>query len=79
MVCVCCYVLWNYGKVKDESVENLFFDFDFEWVVGVWLKKVYGRWVVVLMVVDGLDFDGLFLWKVVEVFVEVDEELGMVW
>lgn len=43
VVCVCCYILWNYGKVKDESLENFFFDFDFECVVGVWLKKVYGR------------------------------------
>lgn len=79
VVCARCHALRNYGKVKDESVENLLPDFDFERVVGARLKKAYGRRAVVLMVVDGSDFDGSFPRKAAEVLAEADEELGTAW
>ncbi|KAG0565571.1 hypothetical protein KC19_8G200700 [Ceratodon purpureus] len=79
VVCARCHALRNYGKVKDESVENLLPDFDFERVVGTRLKKAYGRRAVVLMVVDGSDFDGSFPRKAAEVLAEADEELGSAW
>lgn len=79
VVCARCHALRNYGKVKDESLENLLPDFDFERVVGARLKKAYGRRAVVLMVVDGSDFDGSFPRKAAEVLAEADEELGTAW
>lgn len=79
VVCARCHALRNYGKVKDENAENLLPDFDFERVVGARLKKAYGRRAVVLMVVDGSDFDGSFPRKAAEVLAEADEELGTAW
>jgi GTPase Era involved in 16S rRNA processing len=79
VVCARCHALRNYGKVKDESLENLLPDFDFERVVGARLKKAYGRRAVVLMVVDGSDFDGSFPRKAAEALAEAEDELGTAW
>lgn len=79
VVCARCHALRNYGKVKDESLENLLPDFDFERVVGSRLKKAYGRRAVVLMVVDGSDFDGSFPRKAAAVLAEAEAELGSAW
>ena len=79
VVCARCHTLRNYGKVKDESMENLLPNFDFERVVGARLKKAYGRRAVVLMVVDGSDFDGSFPRIAAEVLAKTDEQLGLAW
>ncbi|CAK9857583.1 unnamed protein product [Sphagnum jensenii] len=79
VVCARCHALRNYGKVKDETLENLLPDFDFERVVGVRLKKAYGRRAVVVMVVDGCDFDGSFPRKVAAVLAETEQEMGTAW
>jgi len=60
VVCARCHSLRNYGKVKDESVEDLLPDFDFEVTVGARLMKTTGSRSTVVMVVDTVDFDGSF-------------------
>lgn len=79
VVCARCHALRNYGKVKDESLENLLPDFDFERAVGAQLKKAYGRRAVVLMVVDGSDFDGSFPRKAAAVLAEAERDMGTAW
>ncbi|KAI3704533.1 hypothetical protein L1987_74756 [Smallanthus sonchifolius] len=64
VVCARCHSLRNYGKVKDQIVENLLHDFDH--TVGRRLNSVTGTCVVVVMVVDVVDFDGSFPRKVAE-------------
>ncbi|KAI3811548.1 hypothetical protein L1987_21272 [Smallanthus sonchifolius] len=58
--------LRNYGKVKDQTVENLLPDFDFDHTIGRRLNSVTGTHAVVVMVVDAVDFDGSFPRKVAE-------------
>ncbi|KAL7616765.1 hypothetical protein Lser_V15G02588 [Lactuca serriola] len=66
VVCARCHSLRNYGKVKDQTVENLLPDFDFDHTVGKRLNSVSGTRTVVVMVVDAVDFDGSFPRKVAE-------------
>ncbi|KAI3786860.1 hypothetical protein L1987_40892 [Smallanthus sonchifolius] len=66
VVCAMCHSLRNYGKVKDQTVENLLPGFDFDHTVGRRLNSVTGTHTVVVMVVDAVDFDGSFPRKVAE-------------
>ncbi|KAI3799922.1 hypothetical protein L1987_35227 [Smallanthus sonchifolius] len=56
VVCARCHNLRSYGKVKDQTVENLLPDFDFDHTVGRRLNLVTGTRVVVVMVADAIDF-----------------------
>ncbi|KAL8204693.1 hypothetical protein R6Q57_010316 [Mikania cordata] len=66
VVCARCHSLRNYGKVKDQTIENLLPDFDFDHTVGRRLNSVSGTRTVVVMVVDAVDFDGSFPRKVAD-------------
>ncbi|KAJ0957772.1 putative nitric-oxide synthase (NADPH) [Helianthus annuus] len=66
VVCARCHSLRNYGRVKDQTVENLLPDFDFDHTVGRRLNSASGNRTVVVMVVDAVDFDGSFPRKVAE-------------
>ncbi|CAM6114407.1 unnamed protein product [Calypogeia fissa] len=79
VVCARCHALRNYGKVKDEDVENLLPDFDFEYVVGSRLRKAIGRRAVVLMVIDSVDFDGSFPRMAASILADAERELGKSW
>ncbi|KAL9411618.1 hypothetical protein AB3S75_045256 [Citrus x aurantiifolia] len=61
-VCARCHSLRNYGQVKNEVAENLIPDFDFDRVIATRLMKPSGNANagVVVMVVDCVDFDGMF-------------------
>ncbi|PPE00852.1 hypothetical protein GOBAR_DD02129 [Gossypium barbadense] len=61
-VCARCHSLRNYGQVKNQSVENLIPDFDFDRLIATRLIKPTGNAgaTVVVMVVDCVDFDGSF-------------------
>lgn len=59
-VCARCHSLRNYGQVKNEKVENLIPDFDFDRLIASRLMKPAGNSNVVVMVVDCVDFDGSF-------------------
>ncbi|XXG83979.1 hypothetical protein AAC387_Pa10g1607 [Persea americana] len=59
-VCARCHSLRNYGQVKNEKVENLIPDFDFDRLISSRLMKPTGSSNVVVMVVDCVDFDGSF-------------------
>ncbi|XP_058088819.1 GTP-binding protein BRASSINAZOLE INSENSITIVE PALE GREEN 2, chloroplastic [Magnolia sinica] len=59
-VCARCHSLRNYGQVKNERVENLIPDFDFDRLIATRLLKPSGNSSVVVMVVDCVDFDGSF-------------------
>lgn len=79
VVCARCHSLRNYGKVKDESVENLLPDFDFEVTVGARLMKTTGSRSTVVMVVDTVDFDGSFPRRVAVLVSKAMEEGAHVW
>ncbi|XP_024982451.1 GTP-binding protein BRASSINAZOLE INSENSITIVE PALE GREEN 2, chloroplastic [Cynara cardunculus var. scolymus] len=66
VVCARCHSLRNYGRVRDQTVENLLPDFDFDHTVGKRLNQVSGTRTVVIVVVDAVDFDGSFPKKVAE-------------
>ncbi|XP_062117925.1 GTP-binding protein BRASSINAZOLE INSENSITIVE PALE GREEN 2, chloroplastic [Humulus lupulus] len=61
-VCARCHSLRNYGQVKNQAVENLIPDFDFDRLISTRLVKPSGNSnsTVVVMVVDCVDFDGSF-------------------
>ncbi|XVF40968.1 hypothetical protein PTKIN_Ptkin01aG0243600 [Pterospermum kingtungense] len=61
-LCARCHSLRNYGQVKNQSVENLIPDFDFDRLIASRLIKPSGNAgaTVVVMVVDCVDFDGSF-------------------
>ncbi|KAM7505376.1 hypothetical protein LguiB_004280 [Lonicera macranthoides] len=61
-VCARCHSLRNYGQVKNQTAENLIPDFDFNRLITTRLMKPAGTAdsVVVVMVVDCVDFDGSF-------------------
>ncbi|CAM8933136.1 unnamed protein product [Rhodiola kirilowii] len=61
-VCARCHSLRNYGQVKNEKLENLIPDFDFDRLITTRLMKPTGTAdsTVVVMVVDCSDFDGSF-------------------
>ncbi|KAI3514405.1 hypothetical protein L1887_12783 [Cichorium endivia] len=61
-VCARCHSLRNYGQVKNQNVENLIPDFDFDKLISTRLMKPTGNAdsTVVIMVVDCVDFDGSF-------------------
>ncbi|CAI5491495.1 unnamed protein product [Closterium sp. Naga37s-1] len=79
VVCARCHALRNYGQVKDESVENLLPDFDFERAVGQRLRAAYGRRAVVLVVVDAADFDGSFPRRATELLARAEAEAAGKW
>ncbi|GAB2246063.1 hypothetical protein Droror1_Dr00001556 [Drosera rotundifolia] len=79
IVCARCHSLRYYGKVKDNEVENLLPDFDFESTVGRKLSRASGSRCVVMMVVDGVDFDGSFPKKVARVVYETIEGNARAW
>ncbi|KAG6547208.1 hypothetical protein Mapa_011460 [Marchantia paleacea] len=79
VVCARCHALRNYGKVKDEAMENLLPDFDFENVVGDRLRKSIGRRAVVLMVIDAVDFDGSFPRIAATLLASSEKELAGSW
>ncbi|CAI5948479.1 unnamed protein product [Closterium sp. NIES-65] len=79
VVCARCHALRNYGQVKDESVENLLPDFDFERAVGQRLRAAYGRRAVVLVVVDAADFDGSFPRRAAELLARAEAEAAGKW
>jgi hypothetical protein len=63
-------------KIKDQQLENLLPDFDFERVIGGRLRKVQpgkSRPVVVI-VVDAADFDGSFPRRAAEVLLQVEAD-----
>ena len=62
-VCARCHSLRNYGQVKNQAAENLIPDFDFDRLISTRMVKPSGNSqgsVVVVMVVDCVDFDGSF-------------------
>ncbi|XP_068637234.1 GTP-binding protein BRASSINAZOLE INSENSITIVE PALE GREEN 2, chloroplastic [Aristolochia californica] len=60
-VCARCHSLRNYGQVKNQNVENLIPDFDFDRLIATRIMKPSGNTSnVVVMVVDCVDFDGSF-------------------
>ncbi|XP_047308889.1 GTP-binding protein BRASSINAZOLE INSENSITIVE PALE GREEN 2, chloroplastic [Impatiens glandulifera] len=61
-VCARCHSLRNYGQVKNQATENLIPDFDFDQLITTRLMKPTGiaDAIVVVMVVDCVDFDGSF-------------------
>ncbi|KAB2065970.1 hypothetical protein ES319_A09G127700v1 [Gossypium barbadense] len=61
-VCARCHSLRNYGQVKNQTVENLIPDFDFDRLIATRLIKPAGNAgaTVVVLVVDCVDFDGSF-------------------
>lgn len=59
-VCARCHSLRNYGQVKNQKVENLIPDFDFDRFISTRLMKPTTSAPVVMMVVDCVDFDGSF-------------------
>lgn len=61
-VCARCHSLRNYGQVKNQVAENLIPDFDFDRLIATRLMKPSGNANagVVVMVVDCVDFDGMF-------------------
>ncbi|WVZ09032.1 hypothetical protein V8G54_022378 [Vigna mungo] len=61
-VCARCHSLRNYGQVKNQTVENLIPDFDFNRLISTRLMNPSGSGsaTVVVMVVDCVDFDGSF-------------------
>ncbi|GJR28364.1 GTP-binding protein brassinazole insensitive pale green 2, chloroplastic [Tanacetum coccineum] len=79
VVCARCHSLRNYGRVKDEKVENLLPDFDFDHTVGRRLNSVTGTRSVVVMVVDATDFDGSFPRKVAELVSNTIDENSRAW
>nr|XP_043607342.1 GTP-binding protein BRASSINAZOLE INSENSITIVE PALE GREEN 2, chloroplastic-like [Erigeron canadensis] len=79
VVCARCHSLRNYGKVKDQSVENLLPDFDFDHTVGGRLSSVSGTRTVVVMVVDAVDFDGSFPRKVAELISNTIDDNSRAW
>ncbi|GLJ54613.1 hypothetical protein SUGI_1173220 [Cryptomeria japonica] len=79
VVCARCHSLRSYGKVKDESVENLLPDFDFEVTVGPRLMHTKGTRSTVLMVVDSVDFDGSFPRRAARLVSQAIEEGTSAW
>ncbi|CAH9106665.1 unnamed protein product [Cuscuta epithymum] len=79
VVCARCHSLRHYGKVKDQSVENLLPDFDFDHTVGRRLMSATGTRAVVLMVVDGSDFDGSFPRTVAKLVSKTIDENSRAW
>ena len=65
--------------MKEESLENLLPDFDFERVVGGRLRRAIGRRAVVVMVIDAADFDGSFPRRAAELLTRIDESEGGRW
>jgi len=65
--------------VKDESVENLLLNLDFEVRVGARLMKTTNNRLTIVMVVDTMDFDGSFPRCVVVMLLHVMEEGVHVW
>lgn len=61
-VCARCHSLRNYGRVKNDTAENLIPDFDFDRLISTRLMNPSGSGsaTVVVMVVDCVDFDGSF-------------------
>ncbi|XP_031263573.1 GTP-binding protein BRASSINAZOLE INSENSITIVE PALE GREEN 2, chloroplastic isoform X2 [Pistacia vera] len=61
-VCARCHSLRNYGQVKNQLAENLIPDFDFDRLISSRLIKSSGsaNASVIVMVVDCVDFDGMF-------------------
>jgi len=61
-MCARCHSLRNYGQVKNQTAENLIPDFDFDRLIATRLMKPTGNasTIVVVMVVDCVDFDGSF-------------------
>eukprot|EP01018_Ginkgo_biloba_P021590 Gb_19145 [translate_table: standard] len=79
VVCARCHSLRHYGKVKDESVENLLPDFDFDHTVGARLMKTTGSRSTVVMVVDCVDFDGSFPRRAAALVSKAMEEGATAW
>ncbi|KAJ0089562.1 hypothetical protein Patl1_13973 [Pistacia atlantica] len=61
-VCARCHSLRNYGQVKNQVAENLIPDFDFDRLISTRLIRSSGsaNASVIVMVVDCVDFDGMF-------------------
>ncbi|KAK9149026.1 hypothetical protein Scep_007783 [Stephania cephalantha] len=79
VVCSRCHSLRHYGRVKDANVENLLPDFDFDHTIGRKLGSARGTRSVVLMVVDGADFEGSFPRKVARLVSETIDENSSAW
>ena len=79
VVCARCHELRHYGKVKDQSKENLLPDFDFEQTVGARLVRTHATRTVVVMVVDSVDFDGSFPRRVSSLLAQLEEKEGSSW
>lgn len=60
LVCARCHSLRNYGQVKNQNVENLIPDFDFDRFITTRLMKPATVAPLVVVVVDCVDFDGSF-------------------
>ncbi|KAL5743819.1 hypothetical protein ACOSQ2_026935 [Xanthoceras sorbifolium] len=75
-VCARCYSLRNYGQVKNQVAENLIPDFDFDRLIATRLIKPSGNAnaSVVVMVVDCVDFDGMFPKRAAKSLFKVLEE-----
>ncbi|KAF3793329.1 GTP-binding protein BRASSINAZOLE INSENSITIVE PALE GREEN 2 [Nymphaea thermarum] len=79
VVCARCHSLRYYGRVKDESAENLLPDFDFDYYLGHRLSSSTGSRSVVMMVVDASDFDGSFPRRVARLVSNTIEEDSAAW
>lgn len=79
IVCSRCHNLRYYGKVQDQNAENLLPDFDFDHTVGKRLMSISGARTVVLLVVDGTDFDGSFPRKVASLVSKTIDENSQLW
>ncbi|TXG70286.1 hypothetical protein EZV62_005221 [Acer yangbiense] len=76
-VCARCYSLRNYGQVKNQLAENLIPDFDFDRLIATRLIKPSvntNASCVVVMVVDCVDFDGMFPKRAAKSLFKVLEE-----
>ncbi|KAF3794793.1 GTP-binding protein BRASSINAZOLE INSENSITIVE PALE GREEN 2 [Nymphaea thermarum] len=61
LVCARCHSLRHYGQVKNQKLENLIPDFDFDRLIANRLMKASNSSApVIVMVVDCVDFDGSF-------------------
>ncbi|CAN6470065.1 unnamed protein product [Victoria cruziana] len=61
LVCARCHSLRHYGQVKNQKLENLIPDFDFDRLIANRLMKASNSGApVIVMVVDCVDFDGSF-------------------
>ncbi|KAF3781890.1 GTP-binding protein BRASSINAZOLE INSENSITIVE PALE GREEN 2 [Nymphaea thermarum] len=77
LVCARCHSLRHYGQLKNQKLENLIPDFDFDRLIANRLMKASNSSVpVIVMVVDCVDFDGSFPRRAAKSLFESMEKKG---